>query len=108
MREGWAYMMSDRDRGTIYIGVTAHMVGGRFSTAREPARNFCRRYDLTRLVSAERAERIADAIMREKAIKKWRRAWKIALIEKANPEWLDLFAVVNGGAEEAGSSISRG
>jgi len=52
-------------------------------------------HGLTRLVHLEQAPSIYDAIAREKAMKKWNRAWKIALVEQANPDWLDLFETIN-------------
>ncbi|MEM7688914.1 MAG: hypothetical protein AAF291_07810 [Pseudomonadota bacterium] len=52
---------------------------------------FCRRYGLNRLVHAQPHPEIADANAREKAMKAWKRAWKIKLIDKSNPEWHDLF-----------------
>ncbi|TPG56283.1 GIY-YIG nuclease family protein [Sphingomonas glacialis] len=108
MRGGWIYIMSNRYRGTLYIGVTSHIAGRSFQHRDKTGSDFCRRYDLTRLVYADFAENIADAIAREKAMKKWRRAWKIELIERANPKWLDLFETLNGAAEEAaGFPLSR-
>ena len=108
MRGGWVYIMSNRYRGTLYIGVTSHIAGRSFQHRDKTGSDFCRRYHLTRLVYADFAETIADAIAREKAVKKWRRAWEIELIEAANPNWLDLFETLNGAAEErAGSPLSR-
>jgi len=57
---------------------------------------FARRYGLDRLVLIENHATIEDAIAREKALKAWRRSWKIELIEQANPEWRDLFEEING------------
>lgn len=57
---------------------------------------FCAKYGFTRLVYAELHDRIEDAIAREKAIKEWRRALKIELIEKTNPDWDDLYNYLNG------------
>lgn len=108
MRGGWVYIMADRYRGTMYIGVTTHIAGRSFQHRSGAGSDFCRRYNLTRLVYADFAETIEDAIAREKAVKKWRRAWKIALIETTNPNWLDLFETLNGAAEEAGPPRSRG
>ena len=108
MRGGWVYIMSNRYRGTLYIGVTSHIAGRSFQHRDKTGSDFCRRHNLTRLVYADFAEHIADAIAREKAMKKWRRAWKIELIERANPNWLDLLETLNGAAEErAGSPLSR-
>jgi putative endonuclease len=56
---------------------------------------FCSRYGLTRLVYAEQAPTIEEAIARERAMKKWSRAWKIEFIERANPDWLDLYETIN-------------
>jgi putative endonuclease len=61
----------------------------------ERGSKFCKRYGLIRLVYAEQAPTIYEAIAREKAMKKWNRAWKIELIERVNPEWNDLFETIN-------------
>jgi putative endonuclease len=55
---------------------------------------FCARYGLRRMVYAEWTPTIEEAITREKAMKKWNRAWKIELIESVNPDWLDLFDTI--------------
>jgi putative endonuclease len=91
MRSGWVYMMADRYRGTIYTGVTSDMARRASQHRDGKGSKFVEKYDLLRLVYAEPHERIDDAIAREKAIKKWRRQWKIELIESTNPDWLDLF-----------------
>ena len=88
---GWVYIMADRYRGTMYVGVTASL-SERVSQHREGSgSDFCARYRLTRLVWAEASATIEDCIAHEKRIKRWRRVWKFALIERANPEWRDLF-----------------
>jgi putative endonuclease len=88
-------MMADRYRGAIYTGVTTDVIA-RTSAHREGrGSKFCARYGLKRLVYAEPCDNIYDAIAREKAIKKWRRAWKIELIERANPNWADLYDQLN-------------
>jgi putative endonuclease len=93
---GWVYFMSDRYRGAIYTGVTADLPF-RISQHREGRGSaFCRKYDLKRLVYMEWHDEIEDAIRREKAIKKWRRAWKIELIETMNRGWFDLYDQLNG------------
>jgi putative endonuclease len=107
MRGGWVYMMADRYRGTIYTGVTADIARRAHQHLTRHGSKFVKRYGLLRLVYAEEYDRIDEAIAREKAIKKWLRGWKIELIEKANPDWLDLYAVLNGGEEEAGFPLSR-
>jgi putative endonuclease len=87
-------MMSDRCRGAIYTGVTANL-GARIFEHRRNPQGFVARYGLKRLVMAERHEEIEAAIAREKALKKWRRAWKIRLIEEQNPDWTDRFEDLN-------------
>ena len=88
---GYVYMLASRKGGTIYTGVT-NSLGRRVPEhkAGQGAR-FTARYGATRLVWYEEHFDIRDAIEREKQIKRWRRAWKIALIEKGNPGWHELF-----------------
>lgn len=95
MAGGWVYMMADRYRGAIYTGVTSD-IAARVHTHRfGRGSKFCARYGLKRLVYAEHFDRIDEAIAAEKAIKKWRRAWKIELIERANADWDDLWELLN-------------
>ena len=91
MRCGWVYLMADRYRGTIYIGMTSDLAARIHQHRNGDGSDFVERYRLNRLVYAERHDRIEDAIAREKAMKKWRREWKICLIEEQNPDWLDRF-----------------
>ena len=88
-RGGWVYIMTDRYRGTMYVGVTAYLSARILQHRTGQGSDFCRRYGLTRLVWAEYSEDIASCIAHEKRIKKWHREWTFALIEKANPDWLD-------------------
>ena len=90
MRGGWVYLLANRYRGTIYTGVTADLAARIYRHRSQPA-GFVVRYGLFLLVHAEEYPTIEEAIAREKVIKKWRRAWKFALIERANPEWVDLY-----------------
>ena len=94
MRGGWVYIMADRYRGTLYIGVTSDIVARVWAHREGRGSKFCKKYGLNRLVYAEPAPTIEDAIAREKAVKKWNRAWKIELIESANPDWLDLYETI--------------
>ena len=88
------YIMSNRKDGVLYIGVTSDL-SRRIVQHREGKGSvFCRRYGLKRLVYAEEHDGIEEAIAREKAMKAWKRAWKIELIEAVNPAWDDLFDVV--------------
>ena len=90
----WVYIMSDRKDGVLYIGVTADLSRRIIQHREGKGSAFCRRYGLKRLVYAEEHDSIEDAIAREKAMKAWKRAWKIELVEGVNPEWDDLFGVV--------------
>jgi len=90
----WVYIMSNRKDGVLYIGVTSDLSRRIVQHREGKGSAFCRRYGLTRLVYAEEHDSIGDAIAREKAMKAWKRAWKIELVEGVNPEWDDLFGVV--------------
>ena len=95
MAGGWVYIMADRYRGTLYIGVTSDIAARVWAHREGRGSRFCARYGLTRLVYGEQAPTIEEAIAREKAIKKWNRAWRIELIESAKPDWSDLFETIN-------------
>ncbi|HCJ20976.1 MAG TPA: excinuclease ABC subunit C [Erythrobacter sp.] len=90
----WVYIMSNRKDGVLYIGVTSDLSRRIVQHREGKGSAFCRRYGLTRLVYAEEHDSIGDAIAREKAMKAWKRAWKIELIEGVNPAWDDLFDVL--------------
>src|SRR3546814_8212203 len=90
MSGGYVYILANRKNGALYTGVTADIAARMMQHKAGEGSKFCREYGLDTLVYVEPAEHIEDAIAREKAIKKWRRAWKIDLIEKANPDWRDL------------------
>ena len=90
----WVYIMSNRKDGVLYIGVTSDLSRRIVQHREGKGSAFCRRYGLKRLVYAEEHDSIEEAIAREKAMKAWKRAWKIELIEGENPEWDDLFSVV--------------
>ncbi|RXR27634.1 GIY-YIG nuclease family protein [Sphingobium fluviale] len=94
MRGGWTYIMTNKPCGVLYVGVTSRLHARIEQHKRGKGSEFCRRYNLHTLVLAERHERIEDAIAREKAMKAWKREWKIRLIEEQNPEWRDLFSLL--------------
>ena len=95
MKGGWVYIMADRYRGTLYTGVTTDLAARVFAHREGRGSKFCTRYGLKRLVYAEQAPTIYEAIAREKAVKKWNRTWKIELIESQNPDWNDLWETIN-------------
>ena len=88
---GWVYIMTNRYRGTMYVGVTVDLSARIHQHRTGDGSDFCKRYGLHRLVWADHTPSITDAIAHEKRIKRWRREWKFALIERGNPEWQDLF-----------------
>ena len=96
MKGGWVYILASDRNGTIYTGVTANLAARMVRHREGKASAFTAKYTVTRLVHAEHFERIDEAIAREKAIKKWRRAWKLQLIERGNPDWNDLFEHILG------------
>ena len=83
--------MTNKPRGVLHVGVTANLAAHIVQHRDGTGSVFCRQYNLTRLVHAEWHATIEEAIVREKALKAWKRVWKITLIETANPEWQDLF-----------------
>jgi putative endonuclease len=87
---GWVYIMADRYRGTMYVGVTANLAARIYQHRTGTGSDFCRRYGLDRLVWAEAGDDIQSCIAHEKRVIRWRREWKFALVEVSNPEWLDL------------------
>ncbi|MFK3888953.1 GIY-YIG nuclease family protein [Sphingomonas sp. NPDC079357] len=91
MAGGWVYIMADRYRGTMYVGVTADLILRVAQHRIGKGSEFCARYGLTRLVWAGSSEQTDACIAHEKRLKRWRREWKFALIERENPDWLDLF-----------------
>ena len=94
MKGGYVYIMTNGVSGTLYIGVTADIAARATQHREGRGSEFCKRYGLDRLVYVEHHDRIEDAIWREKMLKARKRAWKLNLIEKANPEWADLYPTI--------------
>lgn len=86
--------MADRYRGTLYVGVTSNLTQRVHQHRSNEGSDFCARYQLHRLVWAERGDDIVTCIEHEKRLKRWRRQWKFELIENDNPEWRDLFGTL--------------
>jgi putative endonuclease len=83
--------MTNQPNGTLYIGVTSDMARRAWEHREGVVEGFTKRYGLKTLVFAEQHDDIQTALQREKNLKRWPRAWKIDLIQKANPNWDDLF-----------------
>jgi putative endonuclease len=90
MAGGWVYVMTNKPHGVLYTGVTADLPRRVVQHRAGEGSAFCRKFNLHRLVFAEWHNSIEDAIAREKAIKAWRRIWKLRLIHERNPDWCDL------------------
>ena len=92
----YVYILASGKNGTLYVGVT-NDIARRATEHKEGAvSSFTKRHRVHRLVYMEPHDEILDAIAREKILKRWRRAWKNALIEKENPDWRDLYEELNG------------
>jgi len=90
MAKGIVYILASKRNGTLYIGVTSDIFRRMQEHRQDRGSKFVTRYGVTRLVYLEEYPLYADAIRRETNLKRWKRSWKITLIEKHNPEWNDL------------------
>jgi putative endonuclease len=87
----FVYLLASKRNGTLYVGVTSDLVRRVYEHRNKAVRGFTSRYRVDRLVWFETYDDPVNAISREKDIKKWRRAWKLRLIENSNPQWVDLY-----------------
>ena len=85
------YILASKRNGTLYVGVTSNLVQRIWQHKNDYVEGFTKRYGLHTLVWFEAHESMESAIAREKAIKEWKRVWKVELIEKGNPPWRDLY-----------------
>lgn len=90
-KQGYVYILASEQNGTLYIGVTSDLVGRVWQHKSGEIEGFTKQYGVQLLVYFEMHDDIAGTIAREKALKKWRRRWKLDLIEASNPEWRDLY-----------------
>ncbi|MDD5326782.1 MAG: GIY-YIG nuclease family protein [Phycisphaerae bacterium] len=91
MREYFVYILASKRNGTLYTGVTSNLLKRVDEHKNKLIPGFTSKYSVNQLAYFEKYSDIYDAIAREKIIKKWKRVWKIELIEKSNPEWRDLY-----------------
>ncbi|MEN3974597.1 GIY-YIG nuclease family protein [Emcibacter sp. SYSU 3D8] len=96
MFDAFVYMLASRRNGTLYIGVTSNLPKRIHEHRTDAVEGFTSRHNVKMLVWYEAHDSIQGAIWREKALKKWRRAWKLQLIEQANPAWRDLYDDIAG------------
>lgn len=96
MNSYWTYILASKPRGTLYIGVTNNIIGRTEQHRAGIGSAFTRKYDVHLLAWYEEFADIEEAIQREKTIKHYLRAWKINLIERTNPHWIDLYPSLPG------------
>ena len=92
----FVYILASQRNGTLYVGVTNNLAGRMMQHRDKSLDGFTKKYNVHMLVWFEEHGDIRDAIRREKQIKKWNRAWKLEMIEKVNPDWLNLFERIAG------------
>lgn len=87
----WVYILTNKPRSTLYIGVTRDLVRRTYEHRENLVKGFTQRYGLKMLVYFEKFDTPQAAIQREKNIKHWSRVWKLQLVEAMNPQWRDLY-----------------
>ena len=90
-KQGYVYILTNKPRGTLYIGVTSNLIKRIYQHKEKLVSGFTQKYELDQLVYFEVVESIESAIVREKQMKAWKRDWKIQLVEENNNEWVDLY-----------------
>ena len=91
MNSYYVYILASRKNGTLYIGVTNDLVRRAYDHKSDVIQGFTEKYGVHNLVYYESYTDVRDALTREKRLKKWKRQWKINLIETKNPDWIDLY-----------------
>jgi len=96
LKQFYVYMLCSKSHGPLYIGVTSDLVKRVYEHKNDLVESFTQKYGVHRLVWYEVHESWESAFQREKQIKKWERAWKLKLIERDNPSWVDLYESIHG------------
>ncbi len=91
----YVYILASQRNGTLYVGVTNDLARRAWVHREGTADGFTKRYGVHRLVYYEEFDDVRYALQRERNIKHWPRGWKLSLIEKDNPDWLDLYDRLN-------------
>ena len=94
MKSYYVYILASKRNGTLYIGVTNDLIKRVYEHKNDFIEGFTKKYQVHQLVYYETTSEIISALQREKQLKKWKRAWKIELIEKNNPQWKDLYETI--------------
>ena len=92
----FVYILTNKRNGTLYIGMTNNIVRRVYEHKNKLIKGFTKSYGLTKLIYYEKFNWVHDGIKREKQLKTWRRVWKLDLIEKTNPKWIDLSSEFSG------------
>ena len=93
----YVYLLASDKYGTLYLGVTNNVIRRVYEHKTKSVASFTKRYSVDKLVWFEIYDDALTAIAREKELKKWRRDWKIRLIEERNPQWIDLYQEIAAG-----------
>jgi putative endonuclease len=96
MKQPCVYILASGWDGTLYVGVTSDLLKRVWEHKNDMIEGFTKTYRVHNLVWFEQHESMESAILREKAIKEWKRAWKVELIEESNPKWQDLYDTLLG------------
>lgn len=91
MRQGFVYIMASRVNGTTYVGSTSNLIQRTYQHRNALVDGFTRKHGCSLLVWFEVHEDLQEACLRERQIKRWKRDWKLRMIEQRNPDWLDLY-----------------
>ena len=94
-KQFYVYILASKRNGTLYTGVTSNLIKRIWQHKNELLEGFSKKYNVKNLVYYEVHNNVGSALTREKQIKKWRRAWKLRLIEEKNPEWKDLYKEIS-------------
>ena len=91
----FVYILASKPNGTLYTGVTSNLVARVWQHKNNIVEGFTQKYNVHSLVYFEAHSSPKEAIMREKQIKKWKRSWKVKLIEENNPAWQDFWTEIS-------------
>lgn len=91
MKQFYVYILASKRNGTLYIGVTSDLLKRVYEHKEHLVDGFTKKYKVDKLVYFETHDTAQNAIIREKRLKKWKRDWKLKIIEKQNPSWNDLY-----------------
>ena len=97
-KQYWVYILASKRNGTLYCGVSSDLIKRVWQHKNDVIDGFTKKHQVKRLVYFEAHQEVQSALDREKRIKKWKRDWKLRLIEEKNPEWRDLYDQIAGSA----------